>query len=157
MPPKLGGSAWNPKRSSGLRDMDFQKRSGPAAFADAAPGQMGSAYVRHSPRPPLKWRRVLRAFYDGKTLNRFEAERLLHDHCLHSTVSTIQAKGVTILRKTERVPGYMGISTECCRYWLAPHSRQRARELLEGRRAIPARETRQNESCAIQGVIAHET
>ena len=110
--------------------MDFQKRSGPDALADAAPGQKQDTYSRHSTRPPLKWKRVLRAFYEGEMLNRFEAERSLHDHCLHSTVSTIQAKGVTILRKFERVPGYMGIPTECCRYQIAPESRQRARELL---------------------------
>ena len=109
--------------------MDY-KRSGPDASADAAPGQMQSYSVRNSTRPPLKWKRVLRAFHDGATLNRFEAERALHDHCLHSTVSTIQAKGVTILRRLERVPGYQGIPTEVCRYRIAPESRQRAAELL---------------------------
>jgi hypothetical protein len=30
----------------------------------------------------------------------------------------------------ERVPGYQAIPTEVCRYWIAPESRQRARELL---------------------------
>jgi len=106
------------------------KRNGPDALADAAPGQKQITYGLNSTRPPLKWKRVLRAFYQGETLNRFEAERFLHDHCLHSTVSAIQAKGVTILRKTERVPGFMGIPTECCRYRIAPESLQRARELL---------------------------
>src|SRR5262245_42639838 len=111
--------------------MDSQERRGPGAFADAAPGQMGNTCVQHSTRPLLKWKRVLLALHEGETLNRFEAERLLHDHCLHSTVSTIQSKGVTIRRQLEKVPGFMGIPTECCRYWLAPESRQRARELLE--------------------------
>jgi len=110
--------------------MDPLKRNGPDALADAAPGQKQDTYSRHCTRPPLKWKRVLSAFYEGETLNRFEAERSLHDHCLHSTVSTIQAKGVMILRKTERVPGYMNIPCECCRYWIAPESRERARELL---------------------------
>ncbi len=36
---------------------------------------------------PRKWRRVLAALTHGKTFNRFEAERELSDHCLHSTVS----------------------------------------------------------------------
>lgn len=84
----------------------------------------------HDSKPPLKWKRVLRAFLDGRSFNRFEAERQLADHCLHSTVSTIQGKGVTIKRRTEKVPGFQGIPTEVCRYWLAPEARQRAREIL---------------------------
>lgn len=78
---------------------------------------------------PKKWRRILSMFVEGKTLNRFEAERV-GDHTLHSTVSGIQTRGVTILRKEEVVPGYMGCSTRVCRYWLDPSSRARAFELL---------------------------
>lgn len=91
-----------------------------------------------SERPPEKWRRVLSAFLDGRSLNRFQAERPvsdggLSDHCLHSTVSTIQGKGVRISRKFESVPGYQGIKTECCRYWIDPDPENlaRAREILE--------------------------
>lgn len=79
---------------------------------------------------PHKWERVLRAFLTGRSFNRFEAERQLADHCLHSTVSTIQEKGVPIARKTEKVPGYMGIPTDCCRYWLEPAHRAAALKLL---------------------------
>ena len=67
---------------------------------------------------PLKWKRVLSALLDGRTFNRFEAERQLSDHALHSTVSSLQAKGVIILREFETVPGYQGIPTHVCRYWL---------------------------------------
>ncbi len=67
---------------------------------------------------PLKWQRVLSALLDGRTFNRFEAERQLSDHALHSTVSSLQAKGVIILREFETVPGYQGIPTHVCRYWL---------------------------------------
>lgn len=67
---------------------------------------------------PKKWQRVLSAFLDGRTFNRFESERQLNDHCLHTTVSTIQAMGVTILRKFETVPGYQRIPTRVCRYWI---------------------------------------
>lgn len=67
---------------------------------------------------PLKWQRVLSAFLDERTFNRFEAEHQLNDHCLHSTVSTLQDMGVTILREFETVPGYQGIPTRVCRYWL---------------------------------------
>jgi hypothetical protein len=67
---------------------------------------------------PKKWERVLAALVSGKSYNRFEAERWLNDHCLHTTVSTIQGMGVTIRREFEVVPGYMGAETHVCRYWL---------------------------------------
>lgn len=72
-----------------------------------------------NPTPiPKKWQRVLSALLDGRTFNRFESERQLNDHCLHTTVSTLQDMGVTILREFETVPGYQGIPTRVCRYWL---------------------------------------
>lgn len=86
-----------------------------------------------NPTPiPKKWQRVLSALLDGRTFNRFEAERQLNDHALHSTVSTLQTKGVTILRKFEVVPGYQGIATHVCRYWLeqSEPNRRRASILL---------------------------
>lgn len=72
-----------------------------------------------NPTPiPKKWQRVLSALLDGRTFNRFEAEHQLSDHCLHSSVSKLQNMGVTILREFESVPGYQGIPTRVCRYWL---------------------------------------
>lgn len=100
---------------------------------------------------PTKWRRVLLALLDGRSFNRFESERALGDHCLHSTVATIQGKGVPVERKNEQVPGYMGIATDCCRYWLSEESKPKARRLLgldeEGARTEP-RPTHQAESMA---------
>ncbi|NWF37510.1 hypothetical protein F3F93_12250 [Mariprofundus sp. KV] len=65
-----------------------------------------------------------------QSLNRYEAERF-NDHCLPSTVSTIQQKhGITIARRFETVPGYMGIPTSCCRYWLEPEQKVKAMEIL---------------------------
>ena len=89
---------------------------------------------------PLKWRRVLAALVTGASFNRFEAERMLHDHCLHSTVSTIQKMGVTIMRHMETVRGYHGIATRVCRYWLAPESRAMALTLLGVSSALPDHE-----------------
>jgi hypothetical protein len=66
----------------------------------------------------------------GRSYNRFEAERELSDHCLHSTVSTIQSFGVAILRREETVPGYQGIPTRVMRYWICPGSRERAALLV---------------------------
>lgn len=93
--------------------------------------------ANYSTRPPKKWQRVLRALLSGKSYNRFEAERALSDHCLHSTVSGLQRKGLTIHRRYETVPGYMGSPTDVCRYWLAPESLQKARELLRRDNTTP--------------------
>lgn len=81
-------------------------------------------------KPPQKWKRVLAAMAEGRSFNRFEAERALNDHCLHSTVSTIQTKGIQIERCDEIIPGYQGIPTHVCRYWLEPSERQKAAVLL---------------------------
>lgn len=86
-------------------------------------------HTTRRPRP-LKWRRVLTALHAGHSFNRFEAERELSDHCLHTTASVLQGKGLTILRRDEVVPGFQGIPTHVTRYWLAPTSRDRAAELL---------------------------
>jgi len=67
---------------------------------------------------PKKWQRVLAALVSGKSYNRFEAERHLNDHCLHTTVSTLQSMGLTVQREFETVPGYLNIPTRVCRYWL---------------------------------------
>jgi hypothetical protein len=81
-------------------------------------------------RPILKWRRVLLALAQGRSFNRFEAERSLSDHALHSTVSTLQSKGVRVERVMETVPGFMGEPTRVARYWLAPEQRTAALALL---------------------------
>lgn len=81
---------------------------------------------------PKKWQRVLKALLEGNSFNRFEAERQLNDHCLHSTVSTLQSFGVTIFRETETVRGWQGIPTRVRRYWIdrSPENTKRANELL---------------------------
>lgn len=95
--------------------------------------------LNHTP-PTAKWKRVLTAFVEGRSLNRFEAERPvaaggLSDHCLHSTVSEIQGKGVRIERRMEKVHGYQNVPTDCCRYWLAEEDKQKALDLLAGNAA----------------------
>ena len=62
--------------------------------------------------------------------NRFEAERKLNDHCLNSTVSTLQNRhGIPIERKWETVPGYLGNPTRVCRNWIAKENIERALKL----------------------------
>lgn len=95
----------------------------------------GEDCTANSTTPPLKWKRVLSAMLAGESFNRFEAERQLHDHCLHTTVSELEGRGVCILRQWESVPGYQNIPTRVVRYWLAPESRSRAMSLLGKREA----------------------
>lgn len=93
----------------------------------------GSATARPT-QAPRKWTRVLGALAAGRTLNRFEAARELRDWCLPSTVSELEKRDLTILRKSETVPGSFG-PVHCARYWLSPASLERANQLLQEARA----------------------
>lgn len=80
---------------------------------------------------PHKWQTVLKGFLSGRSYNRFEAERELHDHCLHSTVARLERMGLRINRHTERVPCIGGRAmTTVKRYRLDPNFCQRASEML---------------------------
>lgn len=105
----------------------MNQKTSPAAGSTADTG-IGSKRINDS-ATPRKWQRVLRAFTDGRTLNRFEAARELRDWCLNTTVSQLEARGVTIHRRDETVPGHYG-DVRCCRYWLALESVQCAQGLL---------------------------
>lgn len=96
------------------------------------PGLGNETQVHHitQVRRPRKWLRVLTALHAGKSFNRFQAERELADHCLNTTVSILQGKGLAILRRDEIVPGFQNIPTHVNRYWLAPESYAKARQLL---------------------------
>lgn len=108
----------------------IQKMESPALAATSVPGSEINIASIHSIKPLPKWKRVLRALLDGRTLNRFEAEHAVRDHCLHSTVAELESKGVRIDRREETVPGFGGCPTRVKRYQLAQESRQRAAELL---------------------------
>jgi hypothetical protein len=108
------------------------EQESPALVATSEPGHMEEKRFNDS-NVPRKWKRVLRALLTGRSYNRFEAERELADHCLHSTVAELQQRGLLILRQEEMVPGYQGIPTRVMRYWLAKESRERALGLLQGR------------------------
>ena len=70
-------------------------------------------------KPRSKLATILREFVRGRNMNRFEAEAH-NDHCLHSTVSTLQNDyGIQIERMFETVPCLRGRRTvRCKRYWL---------------------------------------
>ena len=66
-----------------------------------------------------KQHEVFKAFLNGWKGHRFNAEHDLHDHCLHSTVSTIERKyHTTIDRKWVTVKGYKEIPTRVKVYWM---------------------------------------
>lgn len=82
---------------------------------------------------PTKVATMLLIFWAGARLTRFDAERH-HDHCLHSTVSTLEGLGVEFERHWERVPCLGGTrETRCKRYWMkdANENRARAHALLK--------------------------
>jgi hypothetical protein len=109
----------------------------------AAPGTESEAAQKYSiskhNSTPTKQTRVLAALATGQSFNRFEAERSLNDHCLHSTVSTLQREGIGIQREWETVPGFRGLPTRVKRYRLddSPESRRRAAELLTQPESLP--------------------
>jgi len=83
-----------------------------------------------------KTNRVYMAFMEGKSFNRFDAEKVLHDHCLHSTVSTLQQKHrINISRRFEIVRGYQGNPTSVCRYWIDIKERQRIKSVRQEQKA----------------------
>lgn len=80
---------------------------------------------------PAKIERVLAFLASGKSLNRFEAERLVNDHCLHSTMSVIKNRyGVAYSSRMETVPGWNGNPTRVSRYWLQKEARAKAGMVL---------------------------
>ena len=99
-----------------------------------------------------KTNRVYMAFMEGKSFNRFDAEKVLHDHCLHSTVSTLQQKHrINISRRFEIVRGYQGNPTSVCRYWIDIKERQRIKSERQEQKAnkkaaIPTDQDKENGS-----------
>ena len=76
---------------------------------------------------------ILKAFVEGRSLNRFEAEAL-HDHCLNSTVSALQKNfGIVIDRHRESVPcvnGKASVSVNRYRLNTKPENMKRACDAL---------------------------
>ena len=84
-------------------------------------------------KPGTKLKTILLQFVMGRNMNRFEAEHH-YDHCLHSTVSTLQNEySILIARQSETIPCLRGRSSvRCMRYWLdtRPDNITAARALL---------------------------
>lgn len=80
------------------------------------PAQGGPESKTH--RQDTKIARILDELRAGRSLNRFEAERI-GDHCLHSTISQLRAEGVVILDHWEEVPTRFGRPVRVKRYRFA--------------------------------------
>lgn len=91
-----------------------------------------SAHTRRI-RRSTKIGRILGELAKGRSLNRFEAYRELHDSVLNSTIAEIQARGIFVSRMEEIVPGFHGSRVRCCRYWLEFSERRKAMMLLDGK------------------------
>ena len=84
-----------------------------------------------TPKRPTKLERVLSYLSTGRSLNRFDAEKLVSDHCLHSTMSAIQnGHSIKYQSKTETVPGWDNAPTQVSRYWLCEESQSKAKALI---------------------------
>jgi len=88
-----------------------------------------------TPKDPTKIERVLTYLAPGRSLNRFEAEREVNDHCLHSTMSDIKhVLGIPYRVKYETVPGWHGHPTRVARYWLDAEAQVKACERVHAMR-----------------------
>jgi hypothetical protein len=85
--------------------------------------------TKRTSKAPTKIKRVLIGLCE-RSYNRFDAARSLSDWCLHSTVSTIQSKGIIVQRVFETVPGFNGNPTSVCRYWIAEDQHDKVRKYL---------------------------
>lgn len=68
----------------------------------------------------------------GNRLDRFSAEKTVHDHCLHSTISGFQSRyGILVNREFIQVPGFNDSIVTIAQYWLSYEERKKAARLLE--------------------------
>jgi hypothetical protein len=90
-------------------DLDVRHAAAPPAARQPARRISASATLPND-KPVTKLETILMQFVMGRNMNRFEAEHH-HDHCLHSTVSTLQNDySILIARQSETVPCLRGRS-----------------------------------------------
>ncbi|WP_226506446.1 hypothetical protein [Pseudomonas sp. MWU16-30317] len=83
------------------------------------------------PDAPNKICRVLKCLIEGRSLNRFEGERI-GDHCLHTTISRLANHySLNFIRVSGAVPNNWGAPCRVIRYSLPTSEHKRARDLLK--------------------------
>jgi hypothetical protein len=81
---------------------------------------------------PTNYKIILSHLAQGKSLNKFEAERL-GDHCLNTTISNIFIKyQITAQRKNEKVKTRFGSYATVKRYWLSDDDIIKIQPLIKG-------------------------
>lgn len=84
-------------------------------------------------KPLGKLDRMLSVFASGMSLNTFQAKEL-GDTCLHTTVSSLQARHcLTFDRSNEKIKNRFGSYTRVMRYWLSGHDLERAQQIIDGK------------------------
>jgi hypothetical protein len=107
----------------------MDKSKTPPSDVTRLTGRQDEIRARILTRKGTKVRRILAALARGEQLTRFDAEKL-GDHCLPSTVSSLERCGIRVDRQTVQVPGFTGKPCHCAVYWLDLDERARAHELL---------------------------
>jgi hypothetical protein len=83
--------------------------------------------------PGTKISRILTILASGRSLNRFEAQKVAHDHALNSTISEIHNRlGIRVSRKYE-IFQLRSNPVRVKRYWLEGQAIKRAISYLEQR------------------------
>ena len=101
-----------------------------ASATDAISNQDAARPQAPQVRPGTKLFNVLAELAHGRSLNRFEAERDLHDHVLPSTIQRIERLGIAVMHQPETVPGFAGSRVQTVRYSLEASEREKAAVLL---------------------------
>jgi hypothetical protein len=85
-------------------------------------------------RPEKQWRRAVRAFQHGPLTSRQLAGPPVYASAGHSLVAELRSKRLEFDVEMVVVTGFGGVPTRIAKYTLRPESRQRAEDLLAGRR-----------------------
>lgn len=100
-----------------------------AALADS-PNQTNHAEHSTRTKPPGKLDSMFARFATGDRLHRFQAEKI-GDHCLHTTVSSLQAKySLKFSRQWVKVSNRFGSDTRVMMYWLEGDNLLRAQKVM---------------------------
>lgn len=99
-----------------------------------------TAHKSDASLPGKKWETVLRYLLNVGSLNRFEAETRVNDHCLHTSIASLRRDfGIECGRAFETVACLKGrATTKVKRYWIepSPDNLKRAREALGQREGV---------------------
>ena len=103
----------------------MEKTEPPAV--QSGPDKADCTTDNNAPKDPSKLERVLTYLATGRSLHRFEAERLVNDHCLNSTMSDIKHDlGIPYRKLMKKVYGYRGHPTPVAHYWLGEDAQRMA-------------------------------